>query len=86
MFINGILCNSEVWYPISQKDIDELEIIDKMLLKRIFNAPVSTPSESLLCPLCQVHKDRQKKLTNCSVINTDNANTSYCYSDMFGHD
>ena len=28
MFVNGILCNSEVWHFISKKHIEELEVLD----------------------------------------------------------
>ena len=29
MFVNGILCNSEVWHSISKKHIEELEVMDR---------------------------------------------------------
>ena len=35
--------NSEVWYPISEKDIKDLIDADKILLRKIFEVPVSTP-------------------------------------------
>ena len=47
LFINGILWNLETWYDMKKKDIEELEKIDKMLIKRILNAPSSTPSALL---------------------------------------
>ena len=45
--INGILTNVEVWYGITQPEIDELEAVDKLLLRRIMGAPDSTCIESL---------------------------------------
>ena len=47
IFLNGILFNSEVWYSITKKQIKELEDVDKLLLRRILQAPMSTPSEAL---------------------------------------
>ena len=47
IFVNGILTNVEVWYGINRSEIDEFEALDKMLLRKILNAPVSTPIESL---------------------------------------
>ena len=46
MFINGTLFNAEIWYGLSKADIKELEDLDKLLLRRILNAPISTPEES----------------------------------------
>ena len=47
IFLNGILFNSEVWYSITKKQIKVLEDVDKLLLRRILQAPVSTPGEAL---------------------------------------
>ena len=49
--INGILTNVEVWYGITQPEIDELEAVDKLLLRRIMGAPDSTCIESLYLEL-----------------------------------
>ena len=49
--INGILTNAEVWYGIKQTDIDELEMVDKLLLRRILGAPESACIESLYLEL-----------------------------------
>ena len=47
LFLNGILTNSEVWYGIKKSEIKELETLDKMLLRRILETPVSTPMEAM---------------------------------------
>ena len=49
--INGILTNAEVWYGVQQNEIDELEEVDKLLLRRILGAPDSTCIESLYLEL-----------------------------------
>ena len=51
MFVNGILNNAEVWYGIKKSDIAELEDLDRLLLRRILRAPVSTPKEALYLEL-----------------------------------
>lgn len=47
LFINGVLWNMETWYDIKEKEIDEIEKIDRILLRRILNVPTSTPSALL---------------------------------------
>ena len=47
MFLSVILLNSETWVNLTQKNIEELEKIDHILLKRIFEAPVTTPTRAL---------------------------------------
>jgi hypothetical protein len=49
--VNGMLTNADVWYGLSQADVDELEEVDKLLLRRIFEAPSSTCIESLYLEL-----------------------------------
>ena len=51
VFVNGILTNVEVWYGLKESEIDEFEALDKMLLRKILKAPVSTPIESLYLEL-----------------------------------
>ena len=50
-FINGILTNAEVWYGLRKNEIDELEEVDKFLLRRILGAPESSCIESLYLEL-----------------------------------
>ena len=47
LFINRILWNVETWYDVKKSEVEELEKIDRMLIKRILNVPVSTPSALL---------------------------------------
>ena len=49
--INGILTNSEVWYGLQDSEISELEEVDKLLLRRIFQVPVSACIESFYLEL-----------------------------------
>ena len=47
MFANGILCNSEAWHNITNKHIEELEVMDRSLLKYILNTHSKVQNEFL---------------------------------------
>ena len=49
--LNGILTNADVWYALKKSEIEELEEVDKILLRRILGAPDSTCIESLYLKL-----------------------------------
>ena len=49
--INGILTSSEIWYGMLKSEEEELEEIDKLLLRRILGAPDSACVESLFLEL-----------------------------------
>ena len=49
--INGMLTSSEVWYGMKNDEEQELEKIDKILLRRILEAPDSACIESLYLEL-----------------------------------
>ena len=55
--INVMLTKWEVWYGISKEEVNELEEIDKLLLRRILDAPISTCTESIYfeLDLVQIH-------------------------------
>ena len=46
-----MLCNSEAWYNITNTELNLLETIDLRLLRKILNAPKSTPKEMLYLEL-----------------------------------
>ena len=45
MFVNGVLSNSGAWSSINQNHIEEIETIDRTLMKFIIGAHAKTPSE-----------------------------------------
>ena len=49
--INGMLTNIEVWYNLKDSEIKELEEVDKLLMRRGFEAPTSTFIESFYLEL-----------------------------------
>ena len=47
MFLSGILTYSDIWYNLKDSEIEELEELDRMLLRKIFKTKVSCPKEAL---------------------------------------
>ena len=45
MLINGILTNSEVWYPLKDSQLDILQNIDLMLIRKLINGHSKTAKE-----------------------------------------
>ena len=51
MFLNGVLTNSEIWDNLTEAEIQEFENLDRLLLRRILQVPVSTPNEGFYLEL-----------------------------------
>ena len=51
LFLSSTLLNCEVWYGLTLKDIEIFENLDLILLKKIFEAPKSTPNVSVYLEL-----------------------------------
>ena len=47
MFLNGVIYSSESWYRVTEEEIEELEKLDNILLRYIFEVPQSVPVVSL---------------------------------------
>ena len=45
MFVNGVLCNSEAWHSITEKNIEDLEVMDRSLLRHITKAHAKVQTE-----------------------------------------
>ena len=50
-FVNKILFNSEVWYPLKENDLNPLIKLDESLMRRFLEVNDSTPKESLYLEL-----------------------------------
>ena len=46
MMLNGMLTNIEVWHPLSNTQVDVLEGVDLMLLRKIVKGHSKTPKEA----------------------------------------
>ena len=47
LFLNGILTNAEIWYNLKKTEIEELENLDRLLIRKIFKTKISCPKEAL---------------------------------------
>ena len=47
LLLSTLLSNSEAWYNISKKDIENLEKVDEAMLRKVFSAQCTTPLEAL---------------------------------------
>ena len=45
--ISALLTNAESWHGLTIQQVNKLESVDKLLLRKILKTPVSTPCESL---------------------------------------
>ena len=43
LFLSSVLVNSEAWYDVTESDIEVLEQADENLLRKILEAPITTP-------------------------------------------
>ena len=51
LFINSILLNSEIWYNVTELDIQHLETVDNSLLRSILECPKFTPVAAMFLEL-----------------------------------
>ena len=47
LLLSTLLSNSEAWYNLSKKDIENLEKVDEALIRKMFSAQCTTPLEVL---------------------------------------
>ena len=64
MFLNGILFNAEIWYGLTMSEVSEFEDLDRLLLRKLLQAQISTPKESYylelgLIPIGEIIKARR---------------------------
>ena len=51
IFLSSMLINSETWVNVTDADIEELESVDRVLLRQMLQTPKSTPIPSLYVDL-----------------------------------
>ena len=47
LFINGVLNNAECWYGVKESELDQLEQVDEMLLRKLLEVGQGCPKEML---------------------------------------
>ena len=45
LLVSSVLCNSEAWYNVTNAELDLLETVDLMFMRKLFNTPKTTPKE-----------------------------------------
>ena len=78
MFLNGIVTNSDIWYNLKKLEIEELEEIDRMLLRKILNTQISCPKEALYLesgavPIGMILKSRRLNYLHYLVKENENS-------------
>ena len=51
MLVNGLLTNYEVWHDLKDTEVNKLEEVDRLLLRRILQVAASCPIEALYLEL-----------------------------------
>ena len=51
IFLSALLINSESWHGVTAENINQLESLDKLLLRKILKTPISTPTEAMYLEL-----------------------------------
>ena len=51
LFLSSMLLNSETWVDITKEDMEVLESVDRILLRRLLDVPTSTPKPALYLEL-----------------------------------
>ena len=51
LFLSSILNNAEVMYNLSKSEIEEFDQLDLVLMRKIMNAPLTTPKEAFYLEL-----------------------------------
>ena len=46
LLVNGTITNAEIWYNLSESEIQEFENLDKLFFRKLLQVPKSTPTEA----------------------------------------
>ena len=77
MFLSSVLYNSQSWTNLSTTDLGRLEILQLNYLKRILQAPASTPNVSVFLELgilpieAEIHKKQLTFLHHILTLSPD---------------
>ena len=51
LLVSSVLCNIETWCNLTKSELELIETVDTMLLRKLFNTPKTTPKEILFLEL-----------------------------------
>ena len=78
LLVSSVLCNSEAWYNVTNAELDLLETVDLLFMRKLFNAPKTTPKEMFYLELGVLpFRDiiRKRRLTFLHYILNENSNS-----------
>ena len=86
MLVNGLLTNSEIWYGLSESEVNKLEEVDRLLLRQIFQVASTCPTEALYLELgciplgCVIKGRRIKYLHHLIAVDENELLSKYFYT------
>ena len=91
IFLNGILTNAEIWYNLKNSEVEELEELDRCLLRKIFSTKISCPKEALFLesgaiPIGVIIKSRRLNYLNYLVKEKDSSMLSIFFHAQWNHE
>ena len=77
MLINGLITNCDMWYGLKSSDVNQLEEVDKLLLRQVLNVASTCPIEALYLemgciPISLIIKSRRLNYLHYLVRRKDN--------------
>ena len=78
LLVSSVLCNCETWFNLTKAELDLLESVDLMLLRKILGTPISTPKEMIYLELVLIpfrEIIRQRRLNFLHYILTQDEDT-----------
>ena len=91
MFLNAILTNADIWYNLKNSEVEELEELDRCLLRKIFNVKISCPKEALflesgVTPIGVIVKSRRLNYLNYLVKEDQSSMLSKFFYAQWNHE
>ena len=88
MFLNKILTNAEIWYDIKENELGDLEDLDRYLIRKAFQCPVTTPKEAYhlelgLLPISCILKCRRLNYLQYIVKSDENGMLCKFFNTMY---
>ena len=70
LFLSSILTNSDIWYGLKKEEVQQLEDLDLILLRKILKTPFSVPAEAVYLELGIINIGTLIKARRCNYLHT----------------
>ena len=70
LFLSSILTNSGIWYGLKKEEVQQLEDLDLILLRKILKTPFSVPAEAVYLELGIINIGTLIKARRCNYLHT----------------